>query len=278
MQFITLKDFKSIYDLRVWNVGKIEGIAWGSHCPSMLEKHLLSPLSRDICFVTSWQWRQLLWKTHNGASIVNTDTAHPLIIMCFHQKDCHFQQDNTNRQAEEREKHIKRAHSNFNQRRRPWGWLRKWQKKNCFIVEEACQFAVTMTRPEKDCRGSIAVLYGEYALYQLSVTCVRAGEHVQAGTAFTAALNIHVLQSDLQVWPVYSHSHCTTVMWLLQARLLRSITWGVFLYRTGYLQIENHFKIMSSGRCTSLLFHKILILTKWCNITAVFHNVIIPEC
>lgn len=65
-------------------------------------------------------------------------------------------------------------------------------EKNCFIVKEACQFAVTMTRPEKDWGGSIAVLY------QLSATRVRAGEHVQDGTAFNAALNI--LQNDLKAF------------------------------------------------------------------------------
>lgn len=52
-----------------------------------------------------------------------------------------------------REKHVKHAHSNFNQRGRPWGWLTKWRKKNSFIVEEACQFAVTMTWPWKNWGG-----------------------------------------------------------------------------------------------------------------------------
>ena len=69
-------------------------------------------------------------------------------------------------------------------------------EKNSLIVEEACQFAVTMTRPEKDCEGSIAVLYFEHALHQLSATRVWVGECVQASTAFTAALNI--LQNDLK--------------------------------------------------------------------------------
>lgn len=89
-------------------------------------------------------------------------------------------------------------------------------EKNCFIVKEACQFAVTMTQPEKDRGGSVAVLH------QLSATRVRAGEHVQAGTAFTTALNI--LQNDLKAEPVYTHSHCKTESGLLQARLLRSST------------------------------------------------------
>ena len=53
-----------------------------------------------------------------------------------------------------------------------------------------------MTRPEKDCEGSIAVLYFEHALHQLSATRVWVGECVQASTAFTAALNI--LQNDLK--------------------------------------------------------------------------------
>lgn len=66
-----------------------------------------------------------------------------------------------------------------------------------------------MTRPEKDSGGSIAVLYGEHALYQLSATPVWVGEGVQPGTAFTAALNI--LQNDLKAWSVYTHSHCKTV-------------------------------------------------------------------
>lgn len=63
-------------------------------------------------------------------------------------------------------------------------------EKNSFIVDEACQFAVTMTRPEKDWGGSIALLYSERALHQLSATRVWVGECVQTGTAFPAALNI----------------------------------------------------------------------------------------
>lgn len=55
---------------------------------------------------------------------------------------------------------------------------------------------MTMTRPEKDWGGSIAVLYGEHALQELSATRVWAGECVQDGTAFIAALNI--LQNDLK--------------------------------------------------------------------------------
>lgn len=129
-------------------------MAWRSHCPSLVEKHLLSSLSRDICFVTSWKWRQLLWKTHNGAGIVNTDTAHPLIIMCFHQKDCNFQRDNTNRQAEGGEKHIKRACSNFNQRRRPWGWLRKWRKK-----QPHCQSGMSICSHHDTTRERLQRLY-----------------------------------------------------------------------------------------------------------------------
>lgn len=76
-----------------------------------------------------------------------------------------------------------------------------------------------MTRPEKDWGGSIAVLY------QLSATRVRAGEHVQDGTAFNAALNI--LQNDLKALPVYTHSHCRiwfTVGQTPKKQHLRSVT------------------------------------------------------
>lgn len=74
--------------------------------------------------------------------------------------------------------------------------INKMAEKNSFIVEEACQFAVTMTRAEKGCGGFMAVLYGEHALHQLSATRVWAGERVQADNSFTAALNI--LQNDLK--------------------------------------------------------------------------------
>lgn len=37
--------------------------------------------------------------------------------------------------------------------------INKMAEKNIFIVEEACQFAVTMTRPEKDWGGLGGVLY-----------------------------------------------------------------------------------------------------------------------
>ena len=50
--------------------------------------------------------------------------------------------------------------------------INKMAEKNSFIVEEACWFAVTMTRPEKDWGRSIAVLYGGHALHQLSATRV----------------------------------------------------------------------------------------------------------
>lgn len=190
----------------------------------MLEKHLLSPLSRDICFVTSWQWRQLLWKTHNG--IVNTDTAHPLIIMCFHQKDCHFQQDNTNRQAEEGEKHIKRTPSNFNQPRRPWGWLRKWQKETLH-----CRRGTSICSHHDTTRERLRRLYSRVVWWIWFVPiechlckCVRAGEHVQAGTAFPAALNIHVLQNDLGAWPVYSHCTKATTGQAPHKRNTRSVS------------------------------------------------------
>lgn len=69
-------------------------------------------------------------------------------------------------------------------------------EKNSFIVEEACQFSVTMTQSKKDWGGSIAALYGEHALHQLSATRLLVGECVQASTAFTVALKI--LQNDLK--------------------------------------------------------------------------------
>lgn len=34
-----------------------------------------------------------------------------------------------------REKHVKHAHSNFNQPGRPWGWLTKWQKKTSSLLK-----------------------------------------------------------------------------------------------------------------------------------------------
>lgn len=136
---ITNDVFNSVYDLwagnvRCWILGEVT--AWSSHCPFMLEEHFFPPNPWDICFVTSWQWRQLLWKKkHNGAGIVNTDTAHPLTITGFHQKDCNFQGDNTNRQGDGGKKHVKHAHSNFNQPGRPWGWLTKWQKKTSSLLK-----------------------------------------------------------------------------------------------------------------------------------------------
>lgn len=69
-------------------------------------------------------------------------------------------------------KHAKRAHSNFNQRRRPWGWLTKWRKKNSFIVEEARQFAVTMTWPERGGGGSITVMLSTCSEPTESLSCL----------------------------------------------------------------------------------------------------------
>lgn len=64
------------------------------HCLIML---LFFPpsFSWDICFVTSWQWRQLLWKTHKGAGTVNT--SHP-DNYGYSPNDCNFWGDNGNRQ------------------------------------------------------------------------------------------------------------------------------------------------------------------------------------
>lgn len=89
--------------------------------------------------------------------------------------------------------------------------INKMAEKNRFIVEEACQFAVTMTRSEKDWIGSMAVLYGEHALHQPSATHVWAGEHVQDGTAFSA---LNKLQNDLKAEPVYTYSPCKAAVWI----------------------------------------------------------------
>ena len=66
----------------------------------MLEEHLF--LRFQEIFVLSHPGNEdsCYGKTHNGAGIVNADTTHPLTIMCFHQKDCNFQGNNTNRQGE----------------------------------------------------------------------------------------------------------------------------------------------------------------------------------
>lgn len=191
----------------------------------MLEKHLFSSLSRDICFVTSWQWRQLLWKTHNGAAIVNTDTAHPLIIMCFHQKDCNFQRDNTNRQGEGGEKHIKRAHSNFNQWRRPWGWLTKWRKKQLH-----CWRGMSICSHHDTTRERLWRLYSRVVRWTCFVptkchlcksrwTC--PSQHcTYCGTEYTSKWSQHT-QS------LWERNVVTT------GQAPRSITWGVFLYCKG---------------------------------------------
>ena len=130
-EFIILKDaFKSIYGL---SLKRREDPWWSSHCPFMLEKHLFPSLSRDICFVTSWQWRQLLWKTHNGAGIVNADTAHPLTIMYFHQKDCNIEE--TIQTDMEREgKACKACSLEFQSTRKALRVINKMAEKNRFIV------------------------------------------------------------------------------------------------------------------------------------------------
>lgn len=71
-------------------------------------------------------------------------TAHPLTIMCFHQKDCNFQGDNMNRQGEGREA-CKACSLQFQSTKKTLRVINKMAEKNSFIVEEARQFAVTMT-------------------------------------------------------------------------------------------------------------------------------------
>lgn len=111
-------------------------------------------LSQDICFVTSWQWRQLLRKEkkYNGAAIVNTDTVRPLTITEASMKRFQFSRRPNKQACRAKERACKAsACKNFDQAKRPWEWLTKWWgKKNTSIAKEACQFPVTMTRPEKD--------------------------------------------------------------------------------------------------------------------------------
>lgn len=78
----------------------------------MLGKHFFLPFHE--IFVLSHPGNEdscygKIEKNHNGAGIVNTDTARPLTIMGFHQKDCNFQGDYTNRQGEGRKEHVKHA-------------------------------------------------------------------------------------------------------------------------------------------------------------------------
>lgn len=98
-------------------------------------------------------------KNHNGAGIVNTDTARPLTITGLHRKDCNFQGDHTNRGAEGRREHVKHAPAKISIKQEgSEGDYRNGGKKNTFIVEEACELPVTTTRPEKDRAGSVSAL------------------------------------------------------------------------------------------------------------------------
>lgn len=156
---ITNDTSKSIYDLWTGNVEKILGgvTAWSSHCPFMLETHFFLPFhaifvlshpgNEDSCYgkhtmeLALWKQTQLiLWQ-----------------LWVFTRKIAILKE--TIQTDREREGKACKARSlKFQSMRKALRVINKMAEKNIFIVKEACQFAVTMTRPEKNWGGSISVL------------------------------------------------------------------------------------------------------------------------
>lgn len=123
---------------------------WSSHCLVTLPFFFFPSFSWDICFVTSWQWRQLLWKTHKGAGTVNT--AHP-DNYGFSPNDCNFQGDNANRQRRSGTKACATSSLKFRITNEvTWGWWTKWQKKHCWAGMSAyCHHDTTREAGEAFC-------------------------------------------------------------------------------------------------------------------------------
>lgn len=185
-----------MYDLWVSGTGRIllpEAVI----VPSC-KRSLFSSLSRGICFVTHWQWRQLLWKTHNGAGIVSTDMAHPLKIMCFHQKNCNFRGDNTNR-ARAREA-CKACSLEFQSLRKALGVINKMAEKTASLLERCVSLQSPWHDKDRTWEGCTVVLYGEHAVYQLCTTRVWTGKHTEGSSS-----------SDQTEYLTSAHGSCTAV-------------------------------------------------------------------
>lgn len=184
-----------------------EETAWSSHCPFMLETHLFLPFqeifvlshpgNEDSCYgkhtmeLALWAQSQLiLWQ-----------------LCVFTRKIAIFKETIPTDRGRGREKHVKHAHSNFNQQGRPWGWLTKWRKKTASLLKRN----VSLQSPRHDRRKTgeaVAGLYGAHALYQLNTTHVWAGESAQA---FKPVLHflLHRIYSTITLKP--KHITCTLI-------------------------------------------------------------------
>lgn len=167
--------------------------AWSSHCPFMLEKHLFLPFqgifvlshpgNKDCCYGKRTM-ELALW----------TQTQLILRQLCVFTRKIAIFKETTQTDREREGKACKARSLEFQSTRKTLRVINKMAEKNSFIVEEACQFAVTMTWPENDWGDSIAVLCCERALHQLRATRVYAGEcaWIYRGTKYTIQIDLYV--------------------------------------------------------------------------------------
>lgn len=154
-----------------------------------------------------------------------THTAHPFTIMCFHQKKIAIFKETTQKERE-REGTPRTAHarSHFNQRGRPWGWLKKWRKKTAPLLRRWRRLAVTVTQPEK----RPGRLYRRVVWW----TCCAPTEH-HSYTGRWAAPSRRSIYCCIEYTSKWSQGQACLHSVIVRltsgiplARLLRSGTWG----------------------------------------------------
>lgn len=153
---------------------------WSCHC--LVTLPIFSPsFSWDICFVTSWQWRQLLWKTHKRAGTVNT--AHP-DNYGFSPNDCNFQGDNANRQRRSGKVSMYDKLANISNHQ--WGDRRLINKmaEKKYIVEQGCQLTVATTQPER--LGRLSVCFVRQIHFAPTEHNLKVGDCLSADRSFTS--------------------------------------------------------------------------------------------
>lgn len=144
--------------------------------------------SWDICFVTSWQWRQLLWKTHKGARMSEHNSSRQLRVFT---KWLQFSRRQCKQTKEERDVSTTSSLKFPITNEVTLGWLSKEQKKYCSAGMSAyCHHDTTREA------GEAFVRWTHFALTEHNL---KVGDCVSAGRAFTFT---RFLLQNLQAWVV----------------------------------------------------------------------------
>lgn len=191
------------YDLWASNVGKILGeeIAWSIHCPSMLEKRLSFPF-QEIFVLSHPGNKDCCYGKRTMELPLWTQTQPIRWQLCVFNRKIAIFKETIKTDREREEKACKARSLEFQSTRKTLRVINKMAEKNSFIVEEACQFAVTMTWPENNWGGSITVLCYEHALHQLRATriCRWMCPCVYCCTEYTIKNDLYTLTIIVRVY------------------------------------------------------------------------------